>query len=167
MNACRVLLFSTLFAMGLSFVGPVCAQSVSSRLEEANHLFRDGQTEEARKVYEVVVSMDSSCYEALAWLGNYYYLKGLEALTETENTYQAWREPTRMQLARYQNALRSVYWNWYAPSEVFLQKALDVRKNEHLQRLLDDVERYKQRIGVTKPMVKTSRLYGRKRTSLN
>lgn len=108
-------------------------------------------------MYEAVVAKDSSCYEALAWLGNYYYLKGKEELTDLDRSYKELREPTRMQSARHQEALKAVYLNWYAKAETCLLNALDVRKNEHLQQLADEIVRYKVRIGLLSPTVKKAR----------
>lgn len=125
-------------------------QTVTGLLQEAGQRFAEGKTEEARQRYEAVVAQDSSCYEALAWLGNYFYLKGSDELSALERAYKGVREPTRMQVARHQEQLKAVYTQWYAKAEACINKALDVRKNEHLQHLLDEMVRFKERQGLLK-----------------
>lgn len=148
----RTILKTGLLLMTLLWLSPASGQSQAQLLQEADQFFREGKTEEARERYEVLVARDSSSFEALAWLGNYYYLKGKDEWTSLERAYKEVREPTRMQAARHQEALKGVYASWYGKAEACLLKALDVRKNEHLQALLDEVVRIKTRLGISKPV---------------
>lgn len=157
MRTNRIIFFASCLALSALYALPTNGQSVARLLQDATLRFQEGKTEEARSLYEAVVAKDSSCYEALAWLGNYYYLKGKEELTGLDRSYKELREPTRMQSARHQEALKAVYLNWYAKAETCLLKALDVRKNEHLQQLADEIERYKLRIGLITPTVKKTK----------
>lgn len=146
----RILLKAGFLLVTLSGLFSVSGQSVSLLLQEADQQFREGKTEEARQRYEAVLAQDSSSYDALSWLGNYYYLKGKDALNNLERSYKDISEPSRMQMARHQEALKAVYTNWFAKAEACLLKALDVRKNEHIQALLDEVVSFKTRLGLVK-----------------
>jgi len=53
-----------------------------------------------------------------------------------------------MQMAHYQDELKRIYYNDYEKANVYLLKALEINKNDHLIKLLASIESFKERIGL-------------------
>jgi len=140
--------------MTMFIAGKVQAQQVDDWLKQADTLFTKGQTAEAKALHEKILQIYPDCFESNVWLGNYHYLKGDARLHEIEADYKRIDGPSRMQTARYQEQQKTIYADYYSKADVYLKKALQIRKNEHLQQLTDAIETYRVRIGLVAPAVR-------------
>lgn len=103
---------------------------------------------EAALIYEQIAAKDTSNYEASAFLGNYHFLLGLKAI-EAENTYyRAIQAPNRMQMAHHMDELKKLYHEYYEKADRYIQRALRVSRNEHLEKLKVQMYAFKEKVGL-------------------
>jgi tetratricopeptide (TPR) repeat protein len=134
-------------------------QSIENWLRQADSLLAAGKVEEAARLHEQVISQDPGRLESLFWLGNYHYLNGETRLKKLEKQFEAIREPNRMQEAYFQEELKRIYTSCFAVADTLLKQSLNQQKNEHIQKLVDSIELYRQRIGLIPPAGKKRSQY--------
>jgi hypothetical protein len=113
--------------------------------------------DEAVRVYEKIMIQDSTNYESCAFLGNYYYLQGENAVKKAETDFAAIPQPNRMQVAHYQNELRRIFETSYWKSDLYLQKALLLKKNDHLEKLRATILAFREKLGLVPVTLKKKR----------
>jgi tetratricopeptide (TPR) repeat protein len=134
-------------------------QSVASWLKQADSLLATGKVQEAARLHEQIIKQDPERLESLIWLGNYYYLNGETQLNNLEKQFKAIREPNRMQEAYFQEELNRIYTSCFAVADTLLKQSLNQQKNEHIQKLVDSIELFRQRIGLIPPTGKKRSQY--------
>src|SRR5574344_693788 len=88
---------------------PAKSQSIADLQKTASDLVSAGKLSEAEPVYIQIVKADSADFDANVWLGNYYYLKGKDAIDAEDSKYNSVKEPSRMQMALHMDKLKSFY----------------------------------------------------------
>lgn len=129
-------------------VNLVRAESIDSLQARAGDLIKNSQLVEAAKLHEQVVSIDTGNYESNIWLGNFYFLQGLDLVNTTDQKYNSIQQPSRMQTALYMDELKSIYSDYFLKAQPYLKKALDEHKNEHLLKLLESIDLFSIRTGL-------------------
>lgn len=124
------------------------SENVIVMQSKASTLLDSGRPEEASKIHETIVSMDSSNFESNAWLGNYYFLRGAEILANEDKKYNDIRQPTSMQTAIYIDELKKIYYEYFLKAEPFVKKALNQRTNDYLSNIASTIDLFKIRIGI-------------------
>ena len=124
------------------------SENVIDMQSKASTLLDSGKPEEASMIHETIVSMDSSNFESNAWLGNYYFLRGAEILTNEDKKYNEIRQPTRMQTANYIDELKRIYYEYFLKAEPFVKNALNQRTNDYLSNISSTIDLFKIRLGV-------------------
>lgn len=130
------------------FFTSTSAQNVDSLLTVAQSFIDQNRTGDAAKLYEQVAVADDHNYESCAYLGNYYFLLGKQAIVKADFDYKSMMQPSRMQMAHYQDELKRIYNQYYTKSDLFLYKALEIQLNDHLSNLVMSIEAFKMRIGL-------------------
>lgn len=126
----------------------VFAQDVDSLLVQARDMVDQDRSVEAAQLYQMVLEKDSANYESNAFMGNYYYLLGKNASSKSDAAYLAIAVPNRMQMARYQDEMKRIYRDFYDKSDRYLQRALNIHQNDHLQKLYVAVQALKVKAGL-------------------
>ena len=124
------------------------SENVIDMQSKASTLLDSGKSEEALKIHETIVSMDSSNFESNAWLGNYYFLRGAEILANKDKKYNEIRQPTSMQTAIYIDELKRIYYEYFLKAEPFVKKALNQRTNDYMSNIASTIDLFKIRIGL-------------------
>ncbi len=141
-------------ALGVTIAFCCFGQSNGDLLEQADVMFGYGMTEGARLSHEEVLRKDTGCLESTVWLGNYYYLKGLEKRGQAEAAFRALANPNRMQTAFYQEQLKAICQDYFVRADSLLQRALRKQDNDYLRLLASDIEAFRIRVGISSPKVK-------------
>lgn len=136
---------------------PIKSQSIADLQKTAADLVSAGKLTEAESVYIQIVQTDSTDFDSNVWLGNYYYLKGKDAIDTEDSKYNSVKEPSRMQMALHMDKLKSFYSDYFSISEPYLDRAFRMSKNEYLKKTLDTIYNYKLRIGVIKLLDKNGK----------
>jgi len=157
MNRITMLKRLVCFTVCVLSAGLAKAQEVDTLLHEADSLFSAGKLIEALAVHEKILTFNPACYEANVYIGCYYYLKGQEKLSEIDKAYKTIQTPNRMQLAHYQDQLKSVYQDFYSWADGYVKKALSVRKNDQMQQIISTIDAFRVRIGLAVPPSKKKR----------
>jgi len=137
----------------MAFTGSA-AQNIDGMLSQADGLFKQGMTEDAKLVYEKIARLDTTCHTSTVWLGNYYFLKGEEKRKQVERAYHTLPNPNRMQSANYQEQLKAVCQAYYLKADTLVKRALRQQQNDQLLSIASSIEAYKIRLGLAKPSVK-------------
>jgi len=127
---------------------PILAQNMDSLIFQATNLIDQNRPQEAAIIMENIVAKDTTNYDCYAFLGNYHFLLGENAIKKADADYQAIAEPTRMQMAHYQDVLKQIYYTDYVKADLYLTKALNLKKNDHLKKLTDSILAFKRKIGL-------------------
>lgn len=80
-------------------------EDVSGLVACAEMQMMRGETKDALKLYEKVLTLDADNLQANIFLGNYYYLQAEQKKKTLEENYKKIVSPTRMQYAHYRNGL--------------------------------------------------------------
>ena len=99
-------------------------EDVSGLVACAEMQMMRGETKDALKLYEKVLTLDADNLQANIFLGNYYYLQAEQKKKTLEENYKKIVSPTRMQYAHYRNGLSDVFSNGYGKANGYLQKVL-------------------------------------------
>jgi len=134
-----------LFAM---FAVSSFGQDNSELLRSAEKLLADNKPDEAAAVFDKILEVDAKNYDALVFLCNYHFLQGVNQRQNLEKNYKSIRIPTRMQTARFENALRALYDSRFKPAEEYLLKACLIHRNEYLDDVEKKITAFKERIGI-------------------
>lgn len=126
----------------------VWAQNTDSLLLQARTLLQHDRSAEAVSIYERILQSDQGNYESYAFLGNYYFLSGQKVLAKTYADYQVIQSPNRMQVARFHEELKAIYFTYFEKADRYLLKALIIKKNDHLEYLVSTIQAYKERVGL-------------------
>lgn len=137
----------------MAFSG-VTAQNSVSLLSQADELFKRGMTDEARRVHEEIVRLDTACFESNVWLGNYYYLKGEEKRRQADDAYRTLPDPSSMQSAYYQEQLKKICLEYHSRADTLVQRALRQQASDHLIVMATGIEAFKISLGLSSPPVK-------------
>lgn len=135
------------FLMGLSLI-PALAQDIDSFQNEANKLIEQNRPEDAVILFEKIIATDTRNYESYAFLGNYRFLLGKQAIDKADSGYQKILLPNSMQIAHYDEELRAVYYNYYEKANSYILKALEIQKNDHLNNLIRLIQAFKEKVGL-------------------
>ena len=146
--------FVLIIALLLSGCSVTFAQDAPALIEQGKSLLEQNKTDSAVACFEKVLVLDAKNYDALALLCNYYFLTGKVELDKIETPYLALESPTRMQVAQYNEDLKSIYNTYYSKSENYLIQAYLIRRNDHLDDLAGQIADFKERIGIRTPGVK-------------
>lgn len=126
----------------------VFAQDVDTLLGEAKSLIDAGKPTDSVLLFHQVLQKDSSNYESLSFLGNYYYLTGKKYIDKADMDFQSIAQPNHMQLAQHQDQLKLLYGQYYEKANTYLKRALAIRENDHLNQLVSYIYAFKVRIGL-------------------
>jgi|GEM_PF-2200922 len=148
----RKLLIITLFLS--SVLVQAFAQDADSLKLVARTLILNDCPKEAALVYEKILVQDTASYESYAYLGNYNFLLGEKAVDKEYARFQVISEPNRMQLAQHMDELKRLYHLYYEKSELYLQKAIRLNGNEHLEKLIIRIQVFKAKVGLVAVTVK-------------
>jgi len=130
------------------------AQNVDSLKTVARSLIQKDFPQDAALVYEKILVQDTASYESLAYLGNYNFLLGEKAIDKEYARFKVIPDPNRMQSAQHMDELKRLYHLYYEPSERYLQKAMRLNKNEHMKKLMVQIQAYKEKVGLVTIVVK-------------
>lgn len=126
----------------------VIGQGIETLCHEAEMHILANRTEQAIACHLQILEQDSLFHTSNVWLGNYYYLKGLEAVKEAEATYYRIAQPSHMQQARYLDELKMLHDRHFVLADIFLERALRVQSNDHLEQLQKSILAFRTRIGL-------------------
>lgn len=85
-----------------------------------------GKEVDALDLYEKVLKLDANNLAANIFLGNYYFWQAEQDKKKLENEYKKIASPTKMQYARYRNALSDIFSTRYAKARGYLQHVLQL-----------------------------------------
>jgi len=139
----KILLLTCLIFLSLVTAS---AQNVDTLMNEAKRLSEQNHPAEAALIFEKIVEIDAQNYESLAFLGNYNYLLGKQMIDKMEADYKTISQPNRMQIAHYQDELKRIYDLYYEKADRYLMKALRVRGNDHLNKLIQSIQTFREKI---------------------
>ena len=131
----------------------LAAQDASEMLLRADSLLKENHVENACEMYEQVLKMEPLNYAALAFLTNYHYTLGMRKLNAMESSYKRFKNPSRMQVARFENELRMLYDQYLQKAENYLIKAYLISRNDYLDQLAGRIADFKVRIGIPLPTI--------------
>jgi len=152
MNRIQIFISAFLLTFCLLFsVSALAQEDVSKLSEQANILLESNKPEEAAAIHEKMLLVDSMNYESNAWLGNYYYLLGQKKVEDEESRYDAIANPGKMQTALHMDELKSIYRNYYDKADDYAKRALNIRKNDHLQNMVESIESFKISVRLASP----------------
>ena len=100
-----------------------------------------GETKDALKLYEKVLTLDADNLQANIFLGNYYYLQAEQKKKTLEENYKKIVSPTRMQYAQYRNGLSEVFSKGYGKAKGYLQKVLQLFPSTEAGKTLDKIKK--------------------------
>lgn len=83
-----------------------------------------GNEEAAAKLYRQVLQHDDCHLQACIFMGNYHFLRAEKTKKRLDEEYRQLPAPTRMQYARYRNALADLLATDYAQARAYLQRVL-------------------------------------------
>ncbi len=129
---------------------PIKSQSIADLQKTAADLVSAEKLSAAESVHKQIVLLDSTDFDSNVWLGNYYLLKGKEAIDAEDSKYNSVKDPSRMQMALHMDLLKSFYADYLTKSEPYLERAYKMSRNEYMKKSLDFIYDYKLRIGVIK-----------------
>lgn len=129
---------------------PIKSQSIADLQKTAADLVSAEKLSAAESVHKQIVLLDSTDFDSNVWLGNYYLLKGKEAIDAEDSKYNSVKDPSRMQMALHMDLLKSFYTDYLTKSEPYLERAYKMSRNEYMKKSLDFIYDYKLRIGVIK-----------------
>jgi len=124
------------------------AQNADSLKLVARTLITNDCPSEAALVYEKILVLDTTSYESYVFLGNYNFLLGEKYIDKEYARFQVISEPNRMQLAQHMDELKRFYHLYYEKSEMYLQKAIRLNENEHLEKLIIQIQDFKAKVGL-------------------
>ncbi len=153
MNLKSFIIIITLLLSGYS---ASFAQNIPGLIEQAKALLEQNKADSAVACFEKVLSLDPKNYDALVFLCNYHFLTGKKQLDLIETPYLSHESPTRMQVAQYNEDLKTIYDTYYSKAERYLIQAYLIRRNDHLDEVAGQIADFKERIGIRTPGVKKS-----------
>ena len=133
---------------------PMLAQNMDSLIFQATNLIDQNRPQDAALIMENIVAKDTTNYDCYAFLGNYHFLLGEKAIKKADADYLTISVPNRMQMAHYQEVLKRIYYTDYLKADLFLTKALNLKKNDHLKKLTDTILAFKKKNGLDNDMEK-------------
>ena len=116
-------------------------EDVSGLVACAEMQMMRGETKDALKLYEEVLTLDADNLQANIFLGNYYYLQAEQKKKTLEENYKKIVSPTRMQYAHYRNGLSDVFSNGYGKAKGYLQKVLQLFPSTEAGKTLDKIKK--------------------------
>ena len=116
-------------------------EDVSGLVACAEMQMMRGETKDALKLYEKVLTLDADNLQANIFLGNYYYLQAEQKKKTLEENYKKIVSPTRMQYAHYRNGLSDVFSNGYGKAKGYLQKVLQLFPSTEAGKTLDKIKK--------------------------
>lgn len=99
-----------------------------------------GDSDDAKRIYERVMTLDADNLQANIFLGNYYYLQAERARHKLNEDYRKIASPTRMQYARYRNSLSDIFSNTYSKARTYLQKVLQLFPSTEAGKTLEKIK---------------------------
>ena len=116
-------------------------EDVSGLVACAEMQMMRGETKDALKLYEKVLTLDADNLQANIFLGNYYYLQAEQKKKTLEDNYKKIVSPTRMQYAGYRNGLSDIYSNGYSKAKGYLQKVLQLFPSTEAGKTLERIKK--------------------------
>lgn len=116
-------------------------EDVSGLVACAEMQMMRGETKDALKLYEEVLTLDADNLQANIFLGNYYYLQAEQKKKTLEENYKKIVSPTRMQYVHYRNGLSDVFSNGYGKAKGYLQKVLQLFPSTEAGKTLDKIKK--------------------------
>lgn len=83
-----------------------------------------GREKQAADLYERVLKQDANNLKANIFLGNYYYLQAERHQKQLDTNFKKLASPTRMQYARYREALLELLTTDYYKAKEYLQRVM-------------------------------------------
>jgi hypothetical protein len=145
----RILILMILVPTNILF-----AEETEDLQAQAKKLIVLGQFNEAIKLHEQILGIDSCNYESIVWLGNYFFLKGQDIVNDEDKNYNSIQLPSRMQMAFHMEELKKIYNNYFLKAEPYLEKAYEISKNEYLNKLIVYIDQFRIKIGLKTVQVK-------------
>ncbi len=99
-----------------------------------------GESDDAKRIYEQVMTLDPENLQANIFLGNYFYLQAERARNKLNEDYRKIASPTRMQYARYRNSLSDIFSNSYSKARTYLQKVLQLFPSTEAGKTLEKIK---------------------------
>jgi len=98
-----------------------------------------GKEENALRLYERALELDRDNLAANIFIGNYYYLEAEKEKQKIETDFRKITTPTRMQYARYRDAIDAVVSSKYAKAKEYLQNVLRTFPSAEAQKTLNKI----------------------------
>lgn len=105
-----------------------------------------GKETDASELYKKVLKLDINNLPANIFLGNYYFLQAEQDKKKVEDEYRRIISPTRMQYARYRNALSDIFSTGYVKAREYLQRVLRVFPSTGADRILKKIKEIEEEI---------------------
>jgi len=105
------------------------------RLQAAS-LQKNKKINEAKAVYEKILTVDPEDLSANVFMGNYYYQVGKSKLDKEEATYKKIANPDRVQWSNYQKKCKIILDDYYVKAVGYLEKAYAQKEDPNLKKLL-------------------------------
>ena len=121
------------------------AQVADTLIMKARSLVEQNRPADAAFLFEKIAENDVRNYESLAFLANYHFLLGQQLADRVESDFLKLSQPNRMQIAGYHEELKRIYYQCYEKAGQYLLKALDLQKNDHLNKLLLSIQAFKEK----------------------
>jgi tetratricopeptide (TPR) repeat protein len=141
--------------------GTVSAQDSFTLKQEAMAFLNASRVKDAVRCYEQVLEQEANDFDALAFLCNYHYMNGCKVLESIDSAFRLLRNPTRMEMAKHQEALKSVYSDYFKRAEDYLVRAYLLHRNDHLDELAGVIADFKTRIGIHTPPPSGTKVSGK------
>lgn len=98
-----------------------------------------GEMNAALEVYKEIYHKDPFDYEAVVFIGNYYYLRGKNRLRELKESYDKISAPTSAEYTNFKQEQAMILSEYYAPALEKLEVAYALRPNQTLQNSLYEI----------------------------
>lgn len=115
-----------------------------------------GELEQALSIYRQILQKDPSDFDALVFIGNYYYLSGKNQLDAMDKEYNEQPVGSRREYAIYQRQMQDVLDNEISKAVEMLERAYVLRQNTTIAHTLYDM--YVLKSDVTKANLMKKRL---------
>ncbi len=114
--------------------------NVSNLVSCANMELLRGKEKEALSLYQRILDFEPDNLAANIFVGNYYYLSAEEEKAKVDADFKKIGSPTRMQYARYRNALDRILNDNYSKAKRYLQNVLQHFPSSEVQKTLAKIQ---------------------------
>lgn len=105
----------------------------------AEALYASGSDEEAVELYKNILTGHPDDTDALLFLGIYYYVNGLNRLSDLESEYHRIELPTRMQFINYKQSQTDILERFLNAAAGYLERACTIRSTPVIENTLNRI----------------------------